>query len=171
METKYGSTLLTYENAKTIKGEGLGYRTAILYLAPANESANYGGGNLCPMASKGCKRVCLFSAGRGRFDAVREARIKKTVYFFQHRDAFLADLASSLAKLRRDCARLGLKPACRLNGTSDYPFFRMPLLADFPDVRFYNYTKIPQRMRDYLAGDLPKNEHLTFSRSEENEDF
>ena len=38
-------------NAKTVKGQKYGYLTAILYLAPSNES----GFNVCPQASNGCK--------------------------------------------------------------------------------------------------------------------
>ena len=38
-------------NAKTIKGQKYGYKTAILYLAPSTLS----GFNVCPMASNGCK--------------------------------------------------------------------------------------------------------------------
>ena len=64
-------------NAKTIKGQKLKVKTAILYLAPANES----GFNMCPMASAGCKAACLFTAGRGKFNNVRQGRINKTIYF------------------------------------------------------------------------------------------
>jgi hypothetical protein len=42
-------------NAKTVKGQGRGYMTAILYLAPADES----GYEVCPMASQGCRKACL----------------------------------------------------------------------------------------------------------------
>ena len=49
-------------NAKTIKGDGSEYLTAILYLAPADI---VDGINVCPMAVlAGCKAGCLFSAGR-----------------------------------------------------------------------------------------------------------
>lgn len=167
---RYGNTLLTTENAKTSKGESLGYLTGILYLAPAEESVPYGGGNLCPMSSPECRAVCLFTAGRGAFDDVRNARIAKTVYFFQHREAFLQDLEKSIAHLEKKAKRQGLIPAVRLNGTSDFPFFKLPLMEKFKHVQFYNYTKIHSRMMDYCAGLLPPNEHLTFSRSETNEE-
>jgi hypothetical protein len=166
---RYGSSLLTFENAKTSKGESLGILTGILYLAPARESVPFGGGNLCPMASKGCQDVCLFTAGRGSFKQVRNARIAKTVYFFQHREAFLEDLEKSLYALQDRAESLGMRPAVRLNGTSDYPFFKMPLMRKFRHLQFYNYTKVYSRMIDYCDGKLPENEHLTFSRSETNE--
>jgi len=161
--------LLTIENAKTIKGEELGFLTGILYLAPANESTPFGGGNLCPMASEGCKSVCLFEAGRGRFDSVKSARIQKTVYFFRNRESFLIDLEKSILSVERKAKKQNLIPAIRLNGTSDYPFFKLPLMQKFSHIQFYNYTKIFSRMMEYLDGKLSANEHLTFSRSEDNE--
>jgi hypothetical protein len=50
-------------NAKTIKGDGSEYLTAILYLAPAKIVE---GINMCAMAvTAGCANACLYSAGRG----------------------------------------------------------------------------------------------------------
>ena len=45
-------------NAKTIKGQKKGYRTAITYLAPSDASGVI---NTCPSASKGCRAACLFT--------------------------------------------------------------------------------------------------------------
>jgi hypothetical protein len=56
-----GFQLLTVGNPKTAKGEGRGYFTFILHLAPASLS----GWNVCPMATAGCKAACLNTAGRG----------------------------------------------------------------------------------------------------------
>jgi len=39
----------------------------------------------------------------------------------------------------------------------------------FPDVQFYDYTPDPVRMSEFLAGELPSNYHLTFSRKEDNQ--
>jgi len=161
----YGSNLLTIENAKTTKGEELGYLTGILYLAPWKESIPYGGGNLCPMASEGCGNACLFSAGRGRFDSVRDARIKKTIYFYRNREGFMSDLRKSIKKIIRKAKRNGLIPAIRLNGTSDFPFHKTGIMEEFPEIQFYDYTKVVNR----LFEKLPSNYHLTFSRSESNQ--
>jgi hypothetical protein len=59
----------------------------------------------------------------------------------------------------------------RLNGTSDIAWERVDpdLFQLFSGVQFYDYTKSPQRMRNYLTGLLPENYHLTFSRTESNE--
>ena len=161
----YKSNLLTIENAKTVKGESLGYLTGILYLAPADESVPFGGKNTCPNASAGCRAACLFTAGRGRFDKVKEARIKKTVYFFQQRENFFADLRLSIKRIVRLAAKRGLIPAIRLNGTSDIAWEDTGIMQEFPDVQFYDYSKSPERCKKTL----PKNYNLTFSRSESND--
>ena len=47
-------------NAKTVKGDGSEYLTAIMYLAPADQVE---GINMCPMAVlAGCKAGCLNTA-------------------------------------------------------------------------------------------------------------
>ena len=80
-------TLLSIDtNAKTIKGQKRGYITGILYLAPSNES---GVMNTCPNASKGCRAACLFTAGRGAFDNVRQARINKTLWLARDQSGFI----------------------------------------------------------------------------------
>lgn len=168
---------LTIENAKTTKGESLGYLTGILYLAPANEAAAAGYKtvkNACPFASKGCKAACLFTAGRGVFSNVKEARIRKSVELMGGRKwndkpnaAALLALHADIEALIRKAARMKLKPAVRLNGTSDYPVHNWGLMEAYPDVQFYDYTKDAPKMNDFLSGLLPENYHLTFSRSEE----
>jgi hypothetical protein len=159
--------LLQYDNAKTSKGEKLGYRTGILYLMPFTSS---GFGNLCPMAG-GCAKVCLVDSGMGeKFKSVNRARQRKTEWFFLDREGFLAQLRRDLAKLRRYCAKTGHTPAVRPNGTSDFPWESTGLLEEFPDVTFYDYTKIPKRMHAFLSGvNWPANYHLVFSRDERNE--
>lgn len=168
---------LTIENAKTTKGEKKGYLTGILYLAPANEAklAGYNTPNACPFASAGCKSACLFTAGRGAFSNVRSARIRKTVELMgganwneRPNARAAAQLADDIAALVRKAKRLGLRPAVRLNGTSDYPVHGWEIMDQFPRVQFYDYTKDYARMLDFLSGKLPKNYHLTFSRSEKN---
>ena len=79
-------------NAKTVKGQKYGYLTAILYLAPSNES----GFNVCPMASKGCKKACLYTAGHGAFDNVKQGRINKTRWYIQERETFLNQIRKEI---------------------------------------------------------------------------
>jgi hypothetical protein len=159
-------------DAKTIKGVAFNWMTGILYLAPADESKV---ANLCPHASKGCRLSCLFSAGRGAFSNVRDARIKKTLYFINERISFLKDVSKDIIALQKKAEKKGLKPCVRLNGTSDIPWENVKneegktLMEIHSDVQFYDYTKNPNRMKEYLKGKMPSNYHLTFSRSESNQ--
>ena len=152
--------LLTVENAKTTKGEALGYLTGILYLAPATES---GVMNTCTFASDACRAACLFTAGRGAFESVRNARIAKTVLLHEQRALFLASLRYDIEKLARDAEKQGLRPAVRINGTSDLPWIVLQMAAEFPEIQFYDYTKLPKAHTRVRA-----NYHLTFSHSGEN---
>ena len=148
-------------DAKTVKGlDALGVLTGILYMAPADLS----GFNVCSHCSPGCKGSCLNTAGRGAFSNVQAARLEKTLLFFQDRPAFRWNLEQDCAALVRKAERENLVPAVRLNGTSDLPYERIfPELFDrFPEIRWYDYTKVPGRV-------VPSNYHLTFSRSEEND--
>jgi hypothetical protein len=160
-------SLLTHQNAKTSKGEALGYLTGILYLTPSDGS---GLGNLCPFASDGCRAACLYTAGRGQMSSVKAGRLRKTRLFFQDARAFVDMLAVDIRALERKAGRQGLTPCVRLNGTSDIPWEKLKgsdgltLMEAFPHIQFYDYTKRPDR-----DGRWP-NYHLTFSRSECNGD-
>ena len=163
------SYLLSVEaDAKTDKGTASGYLTGILYLAPGQIA---GVGNLCPHASAGCLAACLFTAGRaGIFEAVNAARVMRTRFLHDNRAGFIAALRGEIAALVRKAKRRGLKPVVRLNGTSDLPWETLApeLFADFPRLRFYDYTKSVRRALAFAAGKLPRNYHLTFSYSETN---
>lgn len=159
--------LLSTANPKTQKGATLGYLTFILHLAPADES----GYNTCPKATEGCKRACLNKAGRGGMfkrgettNKIQQARIRKTRYFFEDRENFLKDLEEDIVRAIRRADRLGLIPVFRLNGTSDLSWEKYGIIQKFPDVQFYDYTKVLGRKVQGLA-----NYHLTFSRAENND--
>ena len=157
--------LLTVGNTKTVKGEAMGYMTFIMHLAPSTLS----GYNTCPMASKGCAAACLNTAGRGRFTATQEARIRKTRWFFEDRPTFMAQLVKDIQAAIRKAERETMIPVFRLNGTSDIRWENIPvggrrnIMEMFPSQTFYDYTKLQNRVN------LPSNYHLTFSRSESNE--
>jgi len=154
-------------NAKTIKGDALGqYLSAIMYLAPAMTS----GHQMCPSASVGCKASCLFSAGRGAMSSVEKARVRKTNLLMNDPAEFTRLLVADFDKLVAQCAAKQVKPCVRLNGTSDTGKF-LPVIKSRPDIQFYDYSKEEKRMREYIAGKLPTNYHLTFSRSETNWTF
>jgi hypothetical protein len=163
-------------NAKTVKGEKLGYLTGVLYLAPAKLS----GYQVCAMASTAqCEEACLNKAGLGGvYTSIQKARIAKTKRFFEDREAFMADLVYSirrLIKLSRKQRRVkgrfakAYQVLVRLNGTSDIRWENVPVTVDgieyrnlmeaFPELQFYDYTKISNRKN------LPDNYDLTFSYS------
>jgi hypothetical protein len=163
--------LLTTDNAKTSKGESLGYLTGILYLAPGKQA---GGMNVCPHASPDCLALCLYTAGMGSFSNVQAARIAKTQLFQSNPRAFVESLARDIAALVRKAERQGMIPAIRLNGTSDLPWealggeLGINLMDRFPSVQFYDYTKNPARALAYSRGEMPANYYVAFSRSETN---
>lgn len=169
-------TLLTISNPKILKGGKQGYLSAILHLAPHKLS----GRNVCSHASVGCAAACLNTAGRGgiNLDAdglniIQVARIQRTRYFTRDKQAFMVDLADEIAAHVQRAIRKGLTPCIRLNGTSDIPWENVKvgafanIFAMFPDLQFYDYTKMPIRLRR-RALSVP-NYHLTFSLSESND--
>lgn len=146
-------------DAKTVKGAKYGYLTGILYLAPAKEAD--GVHNLCPMATDECRAGCLYGAGMaGVFPSIKRARVQKTLAYLSDPAAFAETLAGDIEKLVREARSRRLKPAVRLNGTSDLPKLALTLAGRFPKVRFYDYTKLPRPYQRTRA-----NYHLTFSFS------
>jgi hypothetical protein len=146
-------------DAKTVKGQKKGYLTGILYMAPHTLS---GGPTLCKFSTAGCRAVCLYSAGRGGFNSVQEARIRKSRAFQADPKAFVALLHEDVSELIRMAGRRDLIPVVRLNGTTDILWEQHGIIEAFPDITFYDYTKYPSHLRK----DLPANYRLTFSFSE-----
>jgi Gene product 88 len=159
-------------NAKTAKNSDE-YISAIMNLAPAD----FSGYQTCPMATLGCKTACLATAGRNSmalddFDINRNraAQIRKTHYFFQDREGFMNQLYSEIANIVKRANKLNKKVAIRLNGTSDIRWELYPvkgfanIMLAFPDVQFYDYTKLPNRRN------IPDNYYLIFSLAESNRD-
>jgi len=172
-------------NAKTIKGQKKGYMTAVMYLAPYKTS----GINVCPFAEKaGCWQTCLNTAGRGGIskstfeangitlpdNAIQRARIWRTQFWANHRTEFLAQLVKEIEAFIKKAERKGLTPVVRLNGTSDIQWEKVKIpryrndigpkanmMERFPNIQFYDYTKIPKR----LATKLPSNYYLCLSYS------
>lgn len=169
----YGfSTLLAKpeSNPKIAKGLSQGVMTAPLHLAPADLS----GWNVCPMATLGCKAACLHTAGNPAAMAGKDrARKARTLAFFKARAAFMIVLADEIKRHSDTARKLGMIAAVRLNATSDIRWEREAvtlggvtypnLMSLFPDVRFYDYTKIANRRN------VPDNYSLVFSLAENND--
>ena len=161
--------ILNSGNAKTRKGEKLGWVTYGCHLAPYNLA----GFQVCKDASEGCIDACLNLSGLGVMPNVQTARIEKTRFFFKNRPEFMAQLFKEIKSAIKSAARKGLQPCFRLNLTSDLPWEKIrhngqSVMEAFPSVQFYDYTKSPERMTEFLSDEMPINYHLTFSRSETN---
>ena len=159
--------LFTTGNPKLMKGEKKGYLSFVLHLAPANLS----GYETCPKRTTGCTAACLNTAGRGGIfkkgestNIIQQARIRKTKMFFEKREQFLADLENDIRLGIKQAEKQGLIPAFRLNGTSDIAWEKYGIIEKFPNVQFYDYTKMRNRKVSHL-----KNYHLTFSKADGND--
>lgn len=160
-----GNLLSAGSNAKTVKGDGKEYLTAIMYLKPYKTA----GINLCAMAEQAkCIDPCLVGAGRGQMNSVQAGRLRKTEWFIRDRQGFMAQLHKDILSFVRFCKKKGVQPCVRLNGTSDIRWELVGynaydnLMQAFPMVQFYDYTKIANRRK------VPDNYHLTWSYSAAN---
>jgi len=165
-------TLLSRENANSKLAKSLHGETPImsvpLHLAPAKLS----GYNVCAMSTASCRAVCIHFAGNPAYAKNKDkARIARTKLFFEHRTAFMLQLVREIAIAKRRAANKGMQLAVRLNATSDirwesvmvYETTQKTIFDMFPDVQFYDYTKLLNRKH------IPPNYHLTFSLAENNE--
>ena len=188
-EIKPNYILSVSSDPKTIKSLIDGILTGIMYGAPATSSGIW---NDCAFASHGCTMACLNTAGHGgiglnqeKLNPVQIARLKRSAFFHTRRSEFWIMLIRDIDRLIRKAHKLGLIPAVRLNGTTDVKWESQPVvidgvkiadnimtlysgLYDYSQVMFYDYTKWPYAKRPNES--LPVNYHLTFSRSESNED-
>jgi hypothetical protein len=103
--SKFPKELLAIDsNAKTIKGQKKGFKTAILYLTPASGS----GENMCALAALAqCDEPCLNTAGRGAMSNVQISRLRKTLFFIQYRDQFLALLRKEIRRVVKTIEKSG----------------------------------------------------------------
>ena len=154
------------KSAKMMKSYTHNVATYCVYLAPANMAGRTKKGtriNVCPM-SQHCKELCLNSAGHNKADIlangkenVRESlinisRIKKTKLFYNDRDLYMDILIHEINRDRSYAERHGREFSVRLNGTSDLSPEIMKkdgknILEIFPDVQFYDYTKVYNRTK------------------------
>jgi len=155
-------------NAKTIKGDGSEYMTAIMYMKPFKTVFRGKVHNICPMAERaGCHEPCLFSAGRGKMKPVQRGRERKTVWYLSDRIGFMDALINDITVFSRRQRKNGVQPCVRPNGTSDIQYEKTGIMGQFPEVQFYDYTKIVKR----AYSKLPSNYHLTLSYSEKDPEY
>ncbi|MCA9140602.1 MAG: hypothetical protein KDB00_27710 [Planctomycetales bacterium] len=158
--------MLLRQNAKMEKtlvdiATGRPYLSAGVTLAPHNLS----GFNVCDGASTGCAASCvLWFAGLRATSTSRNSAIRDTQWLFGHRRSFIDQLNRDIANHVQRAERDQFVPVVRLNVASDLDW--RDVIEQWPTVQFYDYTKIRSRFSAYLAGELPQNYALTFSRHE-----
>ena len=156
--------------AKTIKEVGVSYLGAVAQSAKLRHSlyhkvSTYGiylasailsGFNVCPN-SEYCKDNCLNGSGHNRLDrlskkgSIDRSRIIKTRLFFANREVFMRIMIHEIEKERKKAEKNGTFFSIRLNCTSDinpiaFTLEGKNILEIFPDVQFYDYTKVPSRI-------------------------
>lgn len=159
----------TKQSAKVLKSYKRGVLTYCIYLAPYNMS----GYMVCPNAQH-CHEKCLNASGHNRMaiakdgfegSKINRSRIKKTKLFYENREEFMAMVVAEIKKWKKYAEKHNLEFAIRLNGTSDlnpklFVYEGKNILDLFPDVQFYDYTKVPSRL---VAYHNHPNYDLTFS--------
>lgn len=154
-------------NPKLAKSDALGkYITAGHTMAPHKSVPGY---NACPGASPACIRDCLRFAGRGIMGPVHAARVKKSEMYFSSPEKYELLISDEVSRLEKRAKKNRKRLASRLNVLSDLDWRKV--IRRNPNVQFYDYTKVEDRILEYSRGELPANYHLTLSRSEINEDF
>ena len=149
--TYISSVSYSVKHQKSLK---YGELTLSLYLAPAKMS----GYEVCPGRTAECTRLCLNQSGKNmgvqkeRGDFINQSRITKTRLFFEERDFFMDWLISEIDAAKRKAVRMTHKLSIRLNNTSDISpelFVRngKNILEMYPDIQFYEYTKVPSRVK------------------------
>ncbi len=155
--------LMTTSVERLMNGVSEGYLAGIIYLAPEQQAGK--DVNVCKFATGDCKKDCLYTSGRGQMPPVQNARIARTRLWNDNPEEFYRQAVDEIDALIRKATKLDLKPAVRLNGTSDIDhskfirWFNMFHRMGKKPIQFFDYTKYPDRC---LEND-DKHYHLTYS--------
>lgn len=164
------------KTAKMHKSWERGVATYCVYLAPANMAGRSAKGtriNVCPK-SEHCKELCLNASGHNKADilnkgvkdsVINRSRINKTRLFYNDRNTYMDILIHEIERDKKYAKAHDMDFSIRLNGTSDLSPEIMAkdgknILEMYPDVQFYDYTKVFTRVR---LMNVYKNYDLTFS--------
>jgi hypothetical protein len=181
-----GSTRLLSTGGKIERsnrvGVDVGWITLMMLLPPAE--SNGLGWDICPWSTVGCRAAC-YGVASGRMNqgaaaiearqfnwdktAVSRAMLRRLKLFMEDRPAFRVALVHEIQRHVVRADKRGLRPAIRLNGTSDIVWERVfpQVFEMFGEVQAYDYTKAPLSARR----DLPANYHLTFSYAADQPDI
>lgn len=135
-------------------------------LAPSKRS---GVRNVCPAATAACIAACvLWFAGRTMTAVVRGAAIARTMLLQYFPDVFFSRLDREIESQERAADAIAARSFVRPNAASDEDYGPR-IAAKHPRTTFYDYTKVRQRVRDYLVGKFPPNYHVSYSVHENSE--
>jgi len=157
----------TTKSVKHRKAGKFGEMTYSLYLAPARTS----GYEVCPGRNAECTRLCLNESGmntmtrKDKGEFINNSRITKTKLFFEHREFFMDWMIFEIKSAQRKAIRMTYAFSIRINNTSDispldFILDGQNILEMFPEVQFYDYTKVASRV-DLMK--VYKNYDVTFS--------
>jgi hypothetical protein len=154
------------ENGKTKKSTGEGVHTLGLALAPHATNGIHGF-DVCPNASKECRKNCLGTEAGGNRqypDFALASKILRTHFIAKHPEHAARILDHEVGKHVKAATKAGYKPGVRLNVTSDISWEKHApqLFTRHPEAQFYDYTKLHNRVGH---PDLPKNYHLSLSHT------
>jgi hypothetical protein len=173
-----------------VSGKNIVYHSFIINLLPAKES----GINVCACSTADCARTCLHQSGNiGMLVGKTAARFRKTWFLYMDREKAVNEIVNQIKAKKNKIDQMNASGApykdikypyhvlvIRLNGTSDIRWLDQPvkgaenLFYKFPDVIFYDYTKMPKTAEEYLEDEyfhntlnkkdkFPPNYHITFS--------
>lgn len=117
---------------------------------------------LCPARwIADCAKPCLTHSGLAQvYSSINEARQRKTDWYMTDRDGFLKQLRRELFNFDKLCTKQAVKGVVRLNVLSDVRWEKHEIPQEFPNLYYYDYTKLP-----YRFGRTPDNYDLMFSYS------
>jgi hypothetical protein len=138
------------------------FHTKGLTLLPAKKSGRI---NMCPCATVECEAACLNMKGRGAMS--QGARGYRANILLDQTKEFMHGLDGAIEHHATTATQAGKQPVMRLNVVSDLVWEQNAphLFEKHKGVRFYDYTKIANRMLnpDKTLKKLPDNYHLTLS--------
>ena len=157
----------TTKSVKHRKAGKFGELTYSLYLPPAKTS----GYEVCPGRTAECTKLCLNESGMNTMvrndkgDVINDSRITKTKLFFEHPEFFMNWLVYEIKAAQRKAIRMTYAFSIRINNTSDispedFQLNGVNILQMFPEVQFYDYTKVASRV-DLMK--IYNNYDVTFS--------
>lgn len=128
------------------------------------------GRDTCHARDHGCKGCYMYS-GRNKFTQNVDAKARRVSFWLEDPANFTLAAVAEIARIEIEAMESGRIPAARLNGLSDIQWenaragSRANVMECFPAVQFWDYTRIPGRIRRPRPG----NYDLTFSLGADND--